>query len=360
MSSSSGGASNTLVSDDRAASATPPNDWLVIATTRRPIHFSAPSPAVSTTPHTSMPSVNGTCPWTLATVPRQRAMSPKFRDAAETAMRTSPGPTSGTGMSWTSSASVGAPCRTTRTAFTARPPECVAGRGQGNGNKYPCLRQAVARCGHRGGRHLHQVPHERLVLQLGTPLAAAPAEQAGAVSHRPQDEGGDEREPLDADVVADVGHAGREERVHLVASRSGEHGLQLLAVLGRVFTRQLRDDQQAAPSPPPALRQLRRGTHDGFDHHGHVVIRGTRGDLEQLALTAREKRHVTVDDRAQHAVARPEVVVQRTPVSLSGLPRDLDERRIEYAILGECTSGGIQELLPRVRSIRWHALDVTF
>ena len=43
-----------------AKSATPPNDWLVLATTRRPIHSSAPAPADSTTPHTSMPIVNGT------------------------------------------------------------------------------------------------------------------------------------------------------------------------------------------------------------------------------------------------------------------------------------------------------------
>jgi hypothetical protein len=35
--------------------------------------------------------------------------------------------------------------------------------------------------------------------------------------------------------------------------------------------------------------------------------------------------------------------VQRTPVSLAGLARDLDERRVEYAILGKRTSGGIQD-----------------
>ena len=57
-----------------------------------PTHSSPPSPAASTTPHTSMPMVNGTWPITLATVPRQRAMSPKLSDAADTVTRTSPGP----------------------------------------------------------------------------------------------------------------------------------------------------------------------------------------------------------------------------------------------------------------------------
>ena len=44
-----------------------------------------PAPAASTTPQTSMPIVKGTWPITLATVPRQRAMSPKLSDAADTA-----------------------------------------------------------------------------------------------------------------------------------------------------------------------------------------------------------------------------------------------------------------------------------
>ena len=55
MSSSSAGASNTPLTPASAKSATPPNDWFVLATTRLPIHSSAPSPAASTTPHTSMP-----------------------------------------------------------------------------------------------------------------------------------------------------------------------------------------------------------------------------------------------------------------------------------------------------------------
>ena len=109
----------TPVTGASAKSATPPNDWFVVATTRRPIHSLGALPARSTTPHTSMPSVKGIWPMTLATVPRQRAMSPKLSEAAETAMRTSPGPGSGIGMSETSSASAGSPCLTTRTAFTA-------------------------------------------------------------------------------------------------------------------------------------------------------------------------------------------------------------------------------------------------
>ena len=42
-----------------------------------------------------MPMVNGTWPITLATVPRQRAMSPKLSEAADTFTSTSPGPGSG-------------------------------------------------------------------------------------------------------------------------------------------------------------------------------------------------------------------------------------------------------------------------
>ena len=48
----------------------------VMPTTRCPSHAAAPSPAASTTPQTSMPSVNGGVAITLATPPRQRAMSP--------------------------------------------------------------------------------------------------------------------------------------------------------------------------------------------------------------------------------------------------------------------------------------------
>ena len=77
-----------------------------------------------------MPIVNGTWPITLATVPRQRAMSPKFSDAAATSTRTSPGPGSGTGMSWSSSASSGAACCTTRTARMWSPsPSTLGDRG---------------------------------------------------------------------------------------------------------------------------------------------------------------------------------------------------------------------------------------
>jgi NADPH2:quinone reductase len=196
------------------------------------------------------------------------------------------------------------------------------------------------------------------VLQLGAALAPAPAEPPGAIRHRSQDERGDEREPLDADGVADVGHTTRKKRVHIVASRSGEHALEVVAEVGRVFTRQLRDDQQAAPSSPPAVRELGCGTHDGFDHRGHVVIRSSGGDVEQLAFATREKRSVTVDHGAQHAIARPEVVVEGAPVVLAGSAGDLDERCVEDAVLGERACSSIQELLSRVRSIRWHAADV--
>ena len=56
-----------------------------------------------------MPSVNGGSAITAATPPRQRAMSPKFSEAALTATLTWPGPGSGTSTSPSSMASVGRP-----------------------------------------------------------------------------------------------------------------------------------------------------------------------------------------------------------------------------------------------------------
>jgi len=120
-----------------ADSAIPPSDCLAMATTRRPTQFSAPSPADSTTPHTSIPNVKGGWAMTLATPPRQRAMSPKLSEAADTATRTSPGPASGTGTSMTSMASAGRPWRTTRTALTAPPSRAW----DAHGTKEPCLCQ---------------------------------------------------------------------------------------------------------------------------------------------------------------------------------------------------------------------------
>ena len=55
-----GGASKVPVTGAIAYSAMPPSDCLAMATTRRPTHSAAPSPAWSTTPQTSMPRVKGT------------------------------------------------------------------------------------------------------------------------------------------------------------------------------------------------------------------------------------------------------------------------------------------------------------
>ena len=65
-----------------AYSAMPPSAVLVMATTRLPSHGSAPSPAASTTPQTSMPSVKGGGVGTDTSFPRHRSMSLKFSDAA--------------------------------------------------------------------------------------------------------------------------------------------------------------------------------------------------------------------------------------------------------------------------------------
>ena len=83
-SSNSGGASKTEMASAMAYSAMPPSAFLVMATTRLPSHDSAPSPAASTTPQTSMPSVKGGGVGTETRLPRQRSMSLKFSDAALT------------------------------------------------------------------------------------------------------------------------------------------------------------------------------------------------------------------------------------------------------------------------------------
>ena len=113
---SSGGAAHHEPAS--ACSASPPSDCGVMPTTRWPTHSSAPGPAASTVPQTSMPRVNGGWAMTAATPPRQRAMSPKLSEAALTATRTWPAPGSGTSTSCTSTTSAGSPLRTTRAALT--------------------------------------------------------------------------------------------------------------------------------------------------------------------------------------------------------------------------------------------------
>ncbi len=132
-SSKSGGASNTEMASAIAYSAMPPRAFLVMATTRWPSHDSAPSPAASTTPQTSMPSVNGGGVGTETRLPRQRSMSLKLSDAALTFTRTSPGPGSGRSIVRTNKTSPGGPCRVTCTAFMSatRPPPSSSEPGHG-------------------------------------------------------------------------------------------------------------------------------------------------------------------------------------------------------------------------------------
>ena len=127
-SSNCSGASNTEMVSAMAYSAMPPSAVLVMATTRRPSQSSAPSPTASTTPHTSMPNVNGGGVGTDTSLPRQRSMSLKFNDAAPTWTRTWPGPGSGRSMVRTANTSPGRPCSVTCRALISaiRPlPLCV-------------------------------------------------------------------------------------------------------------------------------------------------------------------------------------------------------------------------------------------
>jgi hypothetical protein len=63
---------------------------------------------------------------------------------------------------------------------------------------------------------------------------------------------------------------------------------------------------------------------------------------------------VTFEHRAQHVFARPEVVAQRGAIPLPGAPRDLDERRIPHAVLGELVGGGVEQLVAGCRRVAGH------
>src|SRR5438552_19156238 len=114
--------------------------------------------------------------------------------------------------------------------------------------------------GHRGRQHRHQVLHEGFMLELrATPPSSATA-HARAVRDCAQDEAGRERESLGAYLVADVGHPGREEVVHLVSTRTLERGGDVGIETCRILLDQLGEDDEEAPSPPAARGELRRGT----------------------------------------------------------------------------------------------------
>ena len=124
----------------------------MMATTRLPSHASAPSPAWSTTPHTSMPRVNGGGVGTETRLPRQRSMSLKFSEAAPTSTRTSFGPGSGRSTVRTSRTSPGGPWRVTCSAFMS----ATRGSPSGLSLRRPCGERAGGGSGIRthGGLHL--------------------------------------------------------------------------------------------------------------------------------------------------------------------------------------------------------------
>src|SRR5688500_8341626 len=153
---------------------------------------------------------------TLATVPRHLAMSPKLSDAAESAIRTSPGPGSGNETECTSWASAGSPWRTTLTAVYRRPHDgdCTAARGSA-----ACMQGCLCqwcRGRHRRGVHGDQVLDEGLVAQLRSAVPAAPLQQPGAVGDGPEDEHHHQREALRAKRIGDLARSLDEQREHVV------------------------------------------------------------------------------------------------------------------------------------------------
>src|SRR4029079_2065381 len=122
--------------------------------------------------------------------------------------------------------------------------------------------------------------------------------------------------------------------------------------VARILLGELGDDEEAAATAPPALRELDRGAHDRLDQR--CDPRSAPREFQQLALATRQEADVTIEDRDEDALARAEVVVQRAPVALPGLLRDLQQRRVGDAVLGERAGRGVEELLPRPRRVRWH------
>jgi len=136
---------------------------------------------------------------TLATVPRQRAMSPKLSDAADTATPDLAGRHLGGRNLLNLNASVGSPWRTTRTAFktvdllSAGAPmhaaATVISRGAYvTGTGAPIAAAAIAT------RFLD----ERLVVELRAAMTRSPLQQPGAVGDGTQDEHHHQREPFGA------------------------------------------------------------------------------------------------------------------------------------------------------------------
>ncbi len=172
-SSNRSGASKTETAGAMAYSAIPPSAVLVMATTRRPSHDSAPSPVASTTPHTSMPRVNGGGVGTDTNVPRHRSMSLKLSDAAPTFTRTSPGPGSGRSTVRTASTSPGLPCAVTCRAYMSvivTPPVPVR-NGRETARPY-CLTggRVVPVCASKAGRN-HDASWARDLVRMPAPVS---------------------------------------------------------------------------------------------------------------------------------------------------------------------------------------------
>ena len=98
-----------LVASTTAYCAKPPWAPTGMPTIRRPMRYSEPGPALSTTPIASMPGMNGGCSGTTAQRPRTMSVSLKFTQNADTLTRTSSGPGGRTSTVWRSSTFVGAP-----------------------------------------------------------------------------------------------------------------------------------------------------------------------------------------------------------------------------------------------------------
>ena len=116
--------------------------------------------------------------------------------------------------------------------------------------------------------------------------------------------------------------------------------------------RQLRADLQVRTLAPAELGELHHGTDERFRGGAGVLAGGRLG--QQLETAFAENRDVPFEDRLEHRLPAPEVVMDRRRVALPRGTHDLRERHVVDPPLGEEPLGRVEQLLPSVHRLRFH------
>ena len=172
--------------------------------------------------------------------------------------------------------------------------------------------------------HRDQVADEGLGVEL-VPARGRAVAGPGPVGGGAQDERGHERHPLQPQLVAHRRHPLLQQTVGVVAAGAGERGDHVGVQRVRVVLDELREDDQVAPPLPAQVTELDGRADERGHHRGQVLVGQLPGDREQLPLPGRQQVDVLIQYGDEHALARTEVVVHRTPVALAGLAGDLQQ-----------------------------------